>query len=316
MGSEFEWVIGYAAVAIAALVGIVVYELFASGKSRRKVKPTVQHEIVPTDPGLDLREQVEAATKELRHANAKLKKLDETKDEFVSMASHQLRTPLTSIKGYLSMVLEGDAGKITSDQRILLEQAFTSSERMVTLIGDFLNVSRLQNGKFIIDRAESDLSKIVSGEVHLIQEVAKARDIGIAYHMPSHFPLLYIDGDKMRQVMMNFLDNAVYYSPEHTTIAVRLYTSDGFAICEIVDHGIGVPVDAQKKLFSKFFRAENARRQRPDGTGIGLYLAKKIIDGHGGRVVFHTAEGEGSTFGFRLPIKKLSTAPTDTPAKL
>jgi signal transduction histidine kinase len=159
----------------------------------------------------------------------------------------------------------------------------------------------------MIDRVESDLSQIVSDEVHLIQEVAKARDIGIAYHMPSHFPRLYLDTDKMRQVIMNFLDNAVYYSPEHTTISVRLYTSDGFAMCEIIDHGMGVPPDAQAKLFSKFFRAENAKRQRPDGTGIGLYLAKKVIDGHGGKVLFSTVEGEGSTFGFRLPIKKLST---------
>lgn len=316
MDSELEWVFIYSVIAIISLVGVVVYELFVSGKSLRQTRPVAQRNVAPMVQGTDLREQVEAATKELRLANAKLKKLDLTKDEFVSMASHQLRTPLTSIKGYLSMVLEGDAGKISKDQRMLLEQAFTSSERMVTLIGDFLNVSRLQNGKFMIDRAETDLSQIVSGEVHMIQEVAKARDIGIAYHMPSHFPRLYLDVDKMRQVVMNFLDNAVHYSPEHTTISVRLYTSDGFVMCEILDHGIGVPVDAQPKLFSKFFRAENARRQRPDGTGIGLYLAKKVIDGHGGRIIFRTSESEGSTFGFQLPIKKLSTPPSDTTAKL
>lgn len=316
MGSGIEWVLVYAAVAIAALVGIVVYELFVAGKPRHKIHLVIKREAVPDTSGTDLRAQVDAATKELRLANVKLKKLDETKDEFVSMASHQLRTPLTSIKGYLSMVLEGDAGKITTDQRMLLEQAFTSSERMVALIGDFLNVSRLQNGKFLIDRAEIDLASIVTEEVDLIREVAKAREIGVAYHVPSHFPRLFLDEDKMRQVVINFLDNAIYYSPEHTTIAVRLYTSDGFVICEIVDHGIGVPPDAQAKLFSKFFRAENARRQRPDGTGIGLYLAKKVIDGHGGKVLFSTVEGEGSTFGFRLPIKKLSTAPLNTSVKL
>jgi signal transduction histidine kinase len=307
MDNQLEWVFIYSLIAIVSLIGVVVYEMIWWQRSQPKSR-VIRREVA-SPMNADLREQVEAATKELRRANAKLQKLDETKDEFVSMASHQLRTPLTSIKGYLSMVLEGDAGKISKDQRMLLEQAFTSSERMVTLIGDFLNVSRLQNGKFMIDRTEADLSKIVSGEVRLIQEVAKARDIGIAYHMPSHFPLLYLDADKIRQVIMNFLDNAVYYSPEHTTISVRLYTSDGFAICEVIDHGIGVPSDAHEKLFSKFFRAENARVQRPDGTGIGLYLAKKIIDGHGGKIIFHTAEGEGSTFGFRLPIKKLSTPP-------
>ena len=305
----------YGIIAIIALVGVVIYE-FVVPKRKQPVKLAPSQPETVTFSDADLHAQVEEATKQLRLANTKLKKLDETKDEFVSMASHQLRTPLTSIKGYLSMVLEGDAGDISEDQRKLLEQAFTSSERMVALIGDFLNVSRLQNGKFMIDRTDVDLSKMVSQEVSLIQEVAKARDIGVAYHVPSHFPHLYLDEDKMHQVIMNFLDNAVYYSPEHTTIAVRLYTSDGFAVCEIVDHGIGVPPDAQKKLFTKFFRAENARRQRPDGTGIGLYLAKKIIDGHGGKVLFQTTAGEGSMFGFRLPIKKLSTPLVDSSAKL
>lgn len=259
-----------------------------------------------------LQQKIESATGELRRKNAELRKLDEAKDEFVSMASHQLRTPLTSVKGYISMVLEGDVGKITKMQRQLLGEAFTSSERMVHLINDFLNVSRLQTGKFIIESKPVDLAKVVDQEVNSLKTTAEAHDLKLEYHAPAYFPILYLDDGKIRQVLMNFMDNAIYYSREHTTITVKLFVEDGFAVAEVHDTGIGVPKDEQAHLFTKFFRATNARRQRPDGTGVGLFLAKKVIDAHGGSVVFESTEGEGSVFGFRLPIKKLSTAPKDS----
>ena len=264
---------------------------------------------VVRDLNAHLEERVNHATKELRRSNKRLLELDETKDEFLSMASHQLRTPLTSIKGYISMVLEGDVGDITPAQQRLLEEAFTSSERMVRLIGDFLNVSRLQTGKFIIDSHASDLAHVVRQEVDSIKQIADAHDIAIHYREPSRFPELYLDEGKIRQVIMNFIDNAIYYSPEGKVIKVSLVVEDGYAVLRVIDKGMGVPALVQKKLFTKFFRAENARKQRPDGTGIGLYLAKKVIDGHGGSLVFESTEGKGSTFGFRLPIKKLSTPP-------
>ncbi len=256
-----------------------------------------------------LRREITQATGELKQKNQQLEELDQTKDEFVSMASHQLRTPLTSVKGYISMVLEGDVGKITPAQRQLLEEAYGSSERMVHLIGDFLNVSRLQTGKFIIDRHVVDLAKVVQQEVEGIQPVAVAHGIAVRYKRPARFPELYLDEGKIRQVIMNFMDNAIYYSPESKEIKVTLAVEDGYAVLRVIDKGMGVPVEVQKKLFSKFFRAENARKQRPDGTGIGLYLAKKVVDGHSGSLVFSSEEGKGSTFGFRLPIKKLSQPP-------
>lgn len=256
-----------------------------------------------------LEARINAATRELRASNKQLLEMDVTKDEFVSMASHQLRTPLTSVKGYISMVLDGDVGEITPSQRQLLEEAFTSSERMVHLIGDFLNVSRLQTGKFVIDPHACDLAKVVSQEVEGMQQIAAAHGLKIIYKRPSRFPTLYIDEGKIRQVIMNFMDNAVYYSPETASITVSLALEDGDAVLRVIDKGMGVPKDQQKKLFGKFFRADNARTQRPDGTGIGLYLAKKVIDGHGGKPVFESALGKGSTFGFRLPVKKLSKPP-------
>jgi signal transduction histidine kinase len=256
-----------------------------------------------------LQQRIEDATRELRASNAQLQQLDEAKDEFVSMASHQLRTPLTSVKGYIDMVLEGDAGPITDMQRQLLSEAFTSSERMVHLINDFLNVSRLQTGKFMIDRRPIDLAKITAQEVESLQTTARAHDLKLKFRAPAYFPVLYIDEGKIRQVIMNFIDNAIYYSTEFSTVRIELALNEGDAVLKVHNDGIGVPKAEQAHLFTKFFRATNARKQRPDGTGVGLFLAKKVIVAHGGSMVFESVEGEGSTFGFRLPVKKLSLAP-------
>lgn len=258
-----------------------------------------------------LQQRIDEATKELRASNAQLQRLDEAKDEFVSMASHQLRTPLTSVKGYISMVLEGDAGTISDAQRHLLNEAFTSSERMVHLINDFLNVSRLQTGKFMVDRRAIDLAKVTGQEVDSLKTTAGAHDLKLKYRKPSHFPILYIDEGKIRQVIMNFIDNAIYYSSEFSTITVELVVEDSDAVLRVHNEGIGVPESEKAHLFTKFFRATNARKQRPDGTGVGLFLAKKVITSHGGSMVFESAPNEGTTFGFRLPIKKLSMQPVE-----
>ncbi len=258
----------------------------------------------------NLEKEVDEATRQLRQSNKRLQALDATKDEFVSMASHQLRTPLTSVKGYLSMVLEGDAGEITQTQRQLLEEAFRSSERMVRLVSDFLNVSRLQTGKFVINRTAVDLSQLVAEEVANVDQVANTHKIKVSYRRPARFPILYLDDTKIRQVIMNFIDNAIYYSPDANAVKIRLSVEDGEAVLRVIDKGIGVPLSAKKKLGTKFFRGDNARRQRPDGTGIGLFLAKKVIEGHGGTMIFESELDKGSTFGFRLPVAKLKLSPT------
>lgn len=250
-----------------------------------------------------LQQRIDNATKELRSSNAQLRHLDEVKDEFMSMASHQLRTPLTSVKGYLSMVIEGDTGEISPQQRRVLEEAFNSSERMVRLIADFLNVSRLQTGKFVIEKAPSDIVKVVKEEVSSLKVIAKTHDMKLVFQIPKEsLPEVQIDEAKIRQVIMNFIDNAIYYSRPNTSVKVVLEQIDNDITFKVIDTGIGVPEDEQPKLFNKFFRAKNARKQRPDGTGVGLYLAKKVITAHRGKMIFASEEGKGSTFGFRIPI--------------
>lgn len=218
------------------------------------------------------------------------------------MASHQLRTPLTSVKGYISMVLDGDMGEITPQQRKVLEEAYTSSQRMAFLIGDFLNLSRLQTGKFELELSDIDMSHIVGEEISQLRATAASRGIKLAYDSPENFPVLKLDENKIRQVMMNFIDNAIYYSPANTTITISIVKHAHHVTFRVEDQGIGVPKGERHRLFTKFYRAGNAKKQRPDGTGIGLFMAKKVIVAHGGSVIFESEEGKGSTFGFRLPV--------------
>jgi len=253
------------------------------------------------DFSMNLQHKIDAATRELTRTNTKLKALDEAKDEFISMASHQLRTPLTSIKGYLSMVLEGDAGKVSKDQEKMLSQAFISAQRMVYLIADLLNVSRLQTGKFIIEPKEVYLPDVVREELAQLTETAKAKRITFNYTMPDTFPTLRLDETKIRQVIMNFADNALYYTPAGGHAEVVLKETKSSVELTITDSGMGVPKSDQHKLFSKFYRAENARKARPDGTGLGLFMAQKVIIASGGSIIFRSQEGKGSTFGFTFP---------------
>jgi signal transduction histidine kinase len=256
---------------------------------------------------ITLQEKVTEATHELKRTNRKLVALDEAKDEFISMASHQLRTPLTSIKGYISMMMEGDLGKLTAQQEKALKEAFGSSQRMVFLIADFLNVSRIKTGKFVIEPKEVDLPQVVREEITQLREMAASRDITLQYQAPEVFPKVMLDDNKIRQVMMNIVDNAIYYTPAGGTVTIQLFVDSADVVFKVIDTGIGVPKREQHKLFTKFFRAGNARKARPDGTGLGLFMAQKIIAEQGGSIIFESTEGKGSTFGFRFPLSKIKT---------
>lgn len=260
------------------------------------------HEVREINASLEQR--IKVATVELRESNAQLHRLDTAKNEFVSMASHQLRTPLTSVKGYISMMLDGDVGKISDAQRNALQEAFNSSERMVRLIGDFLSVSRLQTGKFMIEKKPVDLIKVIEQEVDGLRIIASTHGQKLSFVHPKKGLVIAIDEAKIRQVIMNFIDNAIYYSRTNSSIHVSLSRLEKEIVFTVEDTGIGVPTEEQHKLFNKFYRATNARQQRPDGTGVGLFLAKKIITAHSGKIIFSSTVGQGSTFGFRVPLKQ------------
>ena len=250
-------------------------------------------------------EENQMVLRQLQKTNEKLKALDETKDEFISMASHQLRTPLTSVKGYLSMVLEGDAGDVSEMQHKLLDQAFISSQRMDYLIADLLNVSRLRTGQFVIEPIASNLADLVEGELSQLIGTAKSHNLELTYNKPADFPTLMLDETKIRQVVMNFADNAIYYTPSGGHIKVEVEDKPTTVEFRVTDDGLGVPKAEQHRLFTKFYRAGNAKKARPDGTGLGLFMAKKVIAAQGGSIIFNSVEGKGSTFGFAFDKSKL-----------
>lgn len=256
-----------------------------------------------------LQQKIDNATQQLQKSNAKLIALDEAKDDFISMASHQLRTPLTSIKGYLSMVLEGDAGELRNDlQRQMIDQAYNSSQRMTYLIADLLNLSRLKTGKFVIEPTAVDLSALISQEISQVRATAEARKINLIFDEPKNFPTIYLDETKTRQVVMNFIDNAIYYTKSGGEIVVKLEDKGSAIECTVADNGIGIPKNEQHNLFSRFFRASNAKKVRPDGTGLGLFMVRKVVVAQGGAIIFHSEEGRGSTFGFTIPKDNKVTA--------
>jgi signal transduction histidine kinase len=208
--------------------------------------------------------------------------------------------------------MDGDAGKVNETQRKLLSQAFNSSQKMVYLIADLLNVSRLKTGKFTIERKPTNLSLLVRDEVEQLKEEAAGRKIALDYEAPETFPILPLDDTKTRQVLMNFIDNAIYYTQAGGHIRVELKETPKSVEFRVIDDGIGVPKDERHHLFTKFYRAKNALRARPDGTGLGLYMSRKVITAQGGAIIFDSEEGKGSTFGFIFP-KELPTEPVALP---
>jgi signal transduction histidine kinase/Na+-transporting methylmalonyl-CoA/oxaloacetate decarboxylase gamma subunit len=253
----------------------------------------------------ELKQDIAEATVRLRESNKKLKVLDKAKDDFLSMASHQLRTPLTAIRGYASLALNGEL-KTKQALNSGLGEIALAGERMASLISDLLNISRWQSGRLEFRFEPVQLADLIEAEVNRLSLMTSKRNIHILYDKPDNVPPVSIDKDKMKQVIMNFLDNAVHYSKEGSDVKVSLTQDKNQAEFRVEDHGIGVPKAEQAKLFTKFFRADNAQSVRPDGTGIGLYMAAKIIKAHHAEIIFESEEGVGSTFGFRLEVANLN----------
>jgi signal transduction histidine kinase len=262
---------------------------------------------------LTLKQKIEEATAELQKANVHLKELDTIKDEFISMATHQLGTPLAVIDGYLSMVLDDPAQKDNKNSDYLLH-ALHRVRLMKRLVADFLNVSRIDAGRFIIERTETDLNKLVPEELTQLSQKAREKGVMVEYVAPSKpVPLINIDESKTRQAIMNLIDNAIFYSPKGQ-VKVLLDNDGQNIIFKVVDNGIGVPESQKAKLFTKFMRADNAKKERPEGTGIGLYLVKRVVEDQNGTIIFNSQENKGSTFGFSLPLSgQKSPAPLQAP---
>ncbi len=237
----------------------------------------------------------------LTRATERLEELDSVKSEFISVAAHQLRTPLSAIKWTLSLLLDGDAGAITPEQKELFEKAAQSNERMIRLIEDMLTVTRIESGKATFVSVPVSVGEILTG---LVTEVrATAVDKGLLLTLtplPEHRTILG-DGEKLRSVFQNLLENAIRYTPKGGSITLSLLQREHMVEVHIADTGIGIPEKQRMNIFSKFFRADNAVKTVTDGTGLGLYVAKTIVERHHGTLRFERTEGKGTTFIITLP---------------
>lgn len=224
------------------------------------------------------------------------------KTEFVSLAAHQLRTPLSAIKWTLQMLLEGDLGKLTKEQLDIIKKSYQSNERMIRLINDLLELTRLEEGRYLWRPAVMSLEPIVETVVRLFQEKAQEKGVRLIFQKPEkRLPKVKIDAEKMTLAVSNLIDNAIRYTLKGGEVTVSIvYDTKGIG-CDIRDTGIGIPANQQRRVFDRFFRAVNAVRLETEGTGLGLYMVKNIIEAHQGNIWFVSEEGRGSTFSFRLP---------------
>lgn len=248
-----------------------------------------------------LRERAEGLSKNLEIANLRLLELDKQKTEFVSLASHQLRGPLTAIKGYASMLNEGDYGALPVSAMEILGRIQKSAHDMAVLITDYLDVTRIELGKVKYQPERFSMRDLVAEvEKELAPNVHPNVTLTIDEGTDPRF--VYADRNKVKQVVANLIDNAVKYTPQGAVTAA-VTRVDGYARLEVKDNGVGISKASLPHLFQKFSRAQNASKSNIKGTGLGLYIAKTIADHHRGRLsVFSEGEGKGSTFTFDLPL--------------
>jgi PAS domain S-box-containing protein len=235
----------------------------------------------------------------------KAKEVDQAKTEFVSLASHQLRTPLSAINWYTEMLLAGDAGDITTDQESYLKEIYNGSQRMVDLVNALLNVSRLELGTFIVEPTEGSLQEIADDVLKELENQTIAKKQQIVKDYDTGIPKIMIDTKLTRIVFQNLLSNAVKYTPEEGKVTVSIITNPDNhkeVLIKVKDTGYGIPKYQQDKIFSKLFRADNIKKMETEGTGLGVYIIKQIIDNAGGKIWFESEENKGSTFYVTIPL--------------
>lgn len=234
--------------------------------------------------------------------------IDRMKNEFISLASHQLRTPLSAIKWYTEMLLKGDAGKLLPEQNNFANTIYNSTERMIELVNLLLNISRIESGRITVEPQLTNLKVLIEEILDQvkIRYTNKKQKFITNYNEP--IPLINIDPRLIRQVYLNLLTNAAKYTQENGEITVTITKSTTEIVSEITDNGYGIPDADQEKLFGKFFRSVNSGTNKSEGSGLGLYLVKDIIELSRGKIWFKSKEAKGTSFWFSLPL-------SGTPAK-
>ncbi len=240
---------------------------------------------------------------EVQASNEKLKTLDKLKDEFVSLASHELRTPMTAIRSYLWMALDGRGGELTEKQKYYLERAYSSTDRLIKLVNDMLNISRIESGRITVNPQPIDLLKLTRDVVEEVAPTAKERGVTVTVTEPEALPEVLADSDKIKEVLFNLLGNSLKFTPKDGSVTVSFAKNGDMIETKIKDTGAGINPDDLPKLFQKFGMLESsyAMNKSASGTGLGLYICRAIIELHKGKIrVASEGHSKGAEFTFTL----------------
>ena len=232
----------------------------------------------------------------------RLAEANRMKTEFVSIVSHQLRAPLSNEKWSIELLLSGKIGPIEEEQLEYFKILKENNDRMRELINDLLTVSRIEQGRLPIVKANVSLKELIEKQLQRIRPFASASNIEILANLSGDKLEVYGDKPQITTVLENLLDNAIRYSKEKGKILVSAEKKGKFIFFEVKDHGVGIPEEERQNIFKKFFRSENALKRQTQGSGLGLYIAKAIIEDSGGKIGFSSRESVGSSFWFTLPV--------------
>ena len=268
----------------------------------RKEVPIREDLILEVTTVPTMREEEKIGTLMILHDVTREKAIERMKTEFVSISAHQLRTPLSAIKWTLKMFLDGDLGELTKEQREFLEKTYQSNERMINLINDLLNVARIEEGRYLYRPVLADIVPICQSVIDSYKEEIEKKNLKFEFKRPKELPKVRVDIEKISLAIQNLLENAILYNLPGGKIEISLKLKENKIEFSIKDTGIGIPKDQQRRVFTKFFRAPNAMRMETEGSGLGLFITKNIIEAHGGRIWFESEEGKGTTFYFTLPV--------------
>ena len=240
------------------------------------------------------------------HDITREKTVERMKTEFVSIAANQLRTPISAIKWTIRMVLDGDLGPVTAEQKDFLEKTYQSNERMINLINDLLNVTRIEEGRYLYNLCDVYFEDVVGNILGTYAQILKHKNLTISYQKPAgHLPKVKVDVEKISLVVSNLIENSIKYTLPGGAITVSISASEGKIHVSVKDSGIGILKSQQGRVFTKYFRGLNVLRMETEGTGLGLFIAKNIVETHGGKIWFESKEREGTTFCFTLPTVKV-----------
>ena len=249
---------------------------------------------------VEQREELERLNRQIAEKNAQLEELSRFKSELLSLASHQIKSPLAAIKGFASLIGDGSYGAVGDEVKTTVKKIISQADDLIGLINTLLDVRKVEEGKMEYQFARTDLGKLAAGVVESLRPLAEAKKLALSFAAPDHEVWVNADAEKLKQIVQNLTDNAIKYTP-NGFVKVALTEKDGAATVAVSDSGLGIPAELIPHLFEEFVRDERVK-QEIRGTGLGLYIARKIAEAHGGKVWAESPGiGKGSTFSFSIP---------------